>query len=47
MDVKQGVGGVERIHLSQNEDQRQVVVKAAMDFPVAHEETGRYYIIWS
>jgi len=46
MDLKQGVGGVECIHLSQNKDQWWDVVKAVMDFPVAHE-TGSYCIIWS
>ena len=46
MDLKQGVGGVECIHLSQNEDQWRAVVKAVPDFPVAHE-TDSYYIIRS
>jgi hypothetical protein len=38
MDLKQGVGGVECIHLSQNEDQWRAVVKAVMNFPVVHGE---------
>jgi len=46
MDLKQGVGGVECIHLLQNEEQGRAVVNAAMNFPVAHE-TGSYYILWS
>jgi hypothetical protein len=41
MDHKQGVGGVECIHLSQNKDQWRAVVNTAMYFPVAHE-TGSY-----
>jgi hypothetical protein len=41
MDHKQGVGDVECIRLSKNEDQWRAVLNTVMNFPVAHER-GSY-----